>query len=279
METQQYWSMTEGVFNCLIDEKRSLAFKKAIQKTVQKGDIVVDMGTGSGILAMFAARVGAKKVYAVEIDENNVRTLKNTFLENGLADIIEVIHGDVTKVQLPEKVNVIIGEMIATALIEELQVPAMNNILKYARKDCRVLLSKYTTNLDLVNNNEIYYGNRFKLIRYEYPDLPKLKSEIYSKAQTVVSIDFSRKNNTLKIKKEFRIKTTKTGVINGIRLSGKTTFNDGSTLGATYAYDYPIILPIEKTQVKKNDTISVSLSYTISGGLQSVKYSASKTKN
>ena len=57
--TEQYWSMTEGVFNCLIDTKRSIAFKKAIQKTVKVGDVVVDMGTGSGILAMFAAKAGA----------------------------------------------------------------------------------------------------------------------------------------------------------------------------------------------------------------------------
>lgn len=270
--------MTEGVFNCLIDEKRSLAFKKAIKKTIRKGDVVVDMGTGSGILAMFAAKAGAKKVYAVEIDTNNVRTLQSTFLENGLADVIEVIHADVTKVTLPEKVNVIIGEMIATALIEELQVPAMNNILKCAKRNCRVLLSKYTTHLDLVHNNEMYYGNRFKLIRYEYPDLIKLKSKIYSKQNVVSEIDFSKKTSSLKVSKKFAIKITKNGVINGIRLSGKTTFYDNSTLGATYAYDYPIILPIDEISVAKGDTIYVSLSYTISGGLQSVKFSASKTK-
>jgi len=36
---KEYWSMTEGVFYCLYDRKRSLAFKKAIQNTVRKGDI------------------------------------------------------------------------------------------------------------------------------------------------------------------------------------------------------------------------------------------------
>ena len=51
-KTKEYWSMTEGVFNCLIDEERTKAFEKAILNTVKKGDIVVDMGTGSGVLAM-----------------------------------------------------------------------------------------------------------------------------------------------------------------------------------------------------------------------------------
>jgi protein arginine N-methyltransferase 7 len=127
--------MTEGVFNCLIDEERTMAFAKAIAATVRPGDVVVDMGTGSGVLAMLAARAGAKKVYAIEIDRSNIATLNAVFRANALEDRIVLIHGDVCKVDLPEKVDVIIGEMIATALIEELQVPAMNNMLRFAKRD------------------------------------------------------------------------------------------------------------------------------------------------
>jgi predicted RNA methylase len=107
----------------LIDAKRTSAFKNAIENSVKPGDIVVDMGTGTGVLAMFAAKMGAKKVYAIENDPKNVMTLHKTFKLNGYNNIV-VIEGDVTKINLPEKVDVIIGEMIATALIEELQVPA-----------------------------------------------------------------------------------------------------------------------------------------------------------
>lgn len=275
METQreQYWSMTEGVFNCLIDQKRSLAFKKAIKNTVKEGDVVVDMGTGSGILAMFAARAGAKKVYAVEIDENNICALVKTFEQNNLEKIITIIHSDVTKVKIPEKVDVIIGEMIATGLIEELQVPAMNNLLKYSKKDVKILLNTYETFVDVVHNNEEYYGQQFKIIRYEYPDLSQLKSDSFSKKYSIDKVDFSEKKTNLYIKKNFNIKITKAGTINGIRISGKTTFFDNSTLGATFAYDYPIILPIENQIVEKNKILSVSIAYKISGGLSSLSYS------
>ncbi len=109
MGSKQYWSMTEGVFNCLIDEQRTLAFQRAIQNTVRKGDVVVDMGTGSGILAMFAADAGAKRVYAIEWDRKNFEALKQSFELNGYRDRIILIKGDVTKVSLPEKVDVIIG--------------------------------------------------------------------------------------------------------------------------------------------------------------------------
>jgi hypothetical protein len=134
-QSSPYWSMTEGVFNCLIDEERTMAFAKAIATTVRPGDVVVDMGAGSGVLAMLAARAGAKKVYAIEIDRSNIATLNAVFRANALEDRIVLIHGDVCKVDLPEKVDVIIGEMIATALIEELQVPAMNNMLRFAKRD------------------------------------------------------------------------------------------------------------------------------------------------
>ncbi len=272
---EQYWSMTEGVFNCLIDKERSIAFKKAILKTVQKNDVVVDMGTGSGILAMFAVKAGAKKVYAVEIDKNNIDTLRQTFEKNGLSEKISVISGDITKIKLPEKVDVVIGEMIATALIEELQVPAMNNVLKFTKKNFKVLLSQYETFLDVVDNNESYYGCDFKIIRYEYPDMKILKSKVFSKQYSVCKTDFSKITNNFKVRKHFDIEITRSGTINSLRLSGVSTFHDNSTLGSTYAYSYPIILPIDDTVVQKGDKVSVDISYTISGGLQSLKYSLS----
>jgi predicted RNA methylase len=53
------------VDECLLDAKRVREFKSAINKSVRPGDIVVDAGTGSGIIALIAARAGAKKVYAL----------------------------------------------------------------------------------------------------------------------------------------------------------------------------------------------------------------------
>lgn len=274
--TEQYWSMTEGVFNCLIDTKRSIAFKKAIQKTIKPGDVVVDMGTGSGILAMFAAKAGAKKVYAVEIDKNNIITLNKTFQENNLSDNIEVIEGDITKVKIPEKVDVVMGEMIATALIEELQVLAMNNVLKYAKKSCKVLLNKYETLVDLVDNPEAYYGYNFKILRYEYPELKELHSKSFSRKISLDICDFSKPRKNLLVDKKITIKINKTGTINGIRLSGETTFSDGSKLGPTFAYSYPIILPIDTTVVNKGDSFLLSIKYRLCGGLHNLKYSLKK---
>lgn len=272
----EYWSMTEGVFNCLIDDVRTKKFASAIKKTVKKGDVVVDMGTGSGILALLAAKAGADKVYAVEIDKNNIKTLRDTFDKNGFGDKIEIIEGSILSVKLPEKVDVVIGEMIATALIEELQVLAMNHIHKYAKKGVKVLLNKYDTFVDLVENKNNYFGFSFDILRYEYPEEKELVSKSFSQKQLVKNCDFSKKIRGMSVNESFKLTATRGGKINGIRLSGKTTFYDKSSLGATFAYDYPLILPIDNIDVKKGDEFIVKLKYKVCGGLDSLKYSITR---
>lgn len=264
--------MTEGVFNCLIDENRTLAFQKAIKNTVRPNDVVVDMGTGSGVLAMFAAKAGARRVYAVEFDPKNIKTLRETFEKNGVAEIIQVLEGDVTQIALPEKVDVIVGEMIATGVIEELQVYAMNNILSYASDNVRVILQQYNVFVDLVYNNEEYYGFDFKIVRYEYPDEESLVSIPLTERYGILELDFRRRTVDFTVDKEFTLLIQKDGLCNALRISGDTVFSDGSTLGATFAYSYPILLPIEKTSVQAGQKVVVKIYYKINGGMETLSY-------
>ena len=102
----------------ICDRVRTEGFRRAIDAVVRPGDIVLDVGAGSGILSMFAARAGAARVYAVE--RTTVAVLaQGLAAANGLGEIIEVIHGDVLDVELPEPVDVIVSEWLGGFGIDE----------------------------------------------------------------------------------------------------------------------------------------------------------------
>lgn len=95
----------------LDDLGRTKAFIDAINLTVKAGDVVVDIGTGSGVLAAAAARAGAKTVYAIEAGAIR-RTAQGLFQQNGFADKVKLTAGWSTQTELPEPVDVIVGELL-----------------------------------------------------------------------------------------------------------------------------------------------------------------------
>ena len=102
----------------ICDRVRTESFRRAIDAVVRPGDVVLDVGAGSGILSMFAAKAGAARVYAVE--RTTVAVLAQELAAaNGLAELIEVIHGDVLDVELPETVDVIVSEWLGGFGIDE----------------------------------------------------------------------------------------------------------------------------------------------------------------
>ncbi|CAI5967479.1 unnamed protein product [Closterium sp. NIES-65] len=80
--------------------------------------VVLDVGTGSGILAIWAAQAGARRVYAVEATDmaQHATTLARA---NGVADRVTVLQESMEDVQLPEKVDVIISEWMGYFLVRE----------------------------------------------------------------------------------------------------------------------------------------------------------------
>ncbi len=100
------------------DQIRTEAFQRAIEAVVHPGDVVLDVGAGSGVLSMFAARAGAARVYAVE--QTSIAVLAQELVAaNRLSDVIEVIQGDVVDIEPPERVDVIVSEWLGGFGIDE----------------------------------------------------------------------------------------------------------------------------------------------------------------
>ena len=105
----------------LEDHTRTGAYSAAILGSARacfEGKTVLDVGAGSGILSIFAARAGAKKVFAVEATPMAVHA-RTLIRHNKLDHIIEVMQGTVESIKLPEKVDVIISEWMGYLLLRE----------------------------------------------------------------------------------------------------------------------------------------------------------------
>jgi predicted RNA methylase len=110
----------------LLDEPRTLAYKRAIEFHSEfiKGRVVLDVGCGTGVLAIFCAKAGAKKVYAVDASALTKST-EQIVRDNGLQDIITVIRCKAEDLDLPEKVDVIVSEWMGTMLVFESMLDAV----------------------------------------------------------------------------------------------------------------------------------------------------------
>lgn len=102
----------------LRDQPRNEAYRKAILELVRPGDVVVDLGTGTGILALFACQAGAHTVYALEPTRWSDVASK-VIAENGFADRVQVIQAKSSSVELPEKADVLVSECMQTFFFDE----------------------------------------------------------------------------------------------------------------------------------------------------------------
>lgn len=114
----------------IADTVRTESYRRAIfnNKDNIEGKVVLDVGAGTGVLSVFCAQAGARKVYAVEassIAEQAVMIIR----QNKLEDKVEVIKGALEQVELPEQVDIIVSEWMGYALLHE----SMLNSVIFAR--------------------------------------------------------------------------------------------------------------------------------------------------
>jgi SAM-dependent methyltransferase len=123
----------------LTDEPRTAAFARAIAATVRPGDVVLDLGTGTGILAMLAARAGARAVYAIE--SNPVAELaRRVVAANGLQDTITVVEASSFEVTLPEPADVLVSEILWNAGLGEGVVASFSDArARLLKPDARII--------------------------------------------------------------------------------------------------------------------------------------------
>jgi protein arginine N-methyltransferase 1 len=94
----------------IADRRRVEAYLDAMRQTVEETSVVLDLGTGTGFFALWACRLGARKVYAVD-PSDAIEVARKIAAENRCEDRIEFIQELSTEVTLPEPVDLIVSDL------------------------------------------------------------------------------------------------------------------------------------------------------------------------
>ena len=289
-------------FKLLRDYERLSAFKEAIDDyAIRNGmdsngsndKVAFDLGCGSGVLSYFAIE-HVDKVIAIELNNSTYQLAKENLKE---FDNIHIYNDDILSFdfsKLNEKADLIICEMLDTALIDEEEVPVLNRARKFLKDDGEIIPK------GMINSAEpIFMNNHF--IQYEddeyspiYVSLgePVVYSEfdfmneidcdfsaemelnVYDK-ESLDKIGFEKTLNEEKyekfnFKENFNIEEDKLK-INGIKLTSFTKLNENIICGPTPMLNPAMLIPIEEIEVRCGDSVRMRLEYVMGGGVETIK--------
>ncbi|AMK15140.1 methyltransferase domain-containing protein [Methanobrevibacter olleyae] len=255
--------------------------------------IAFDLGCGSGVLSYFA-RDYFDKIISIELNESSYKLAKENLKD---FDNIQVFNEDILNFdfnRMEDKADLIICEMLDTALIDEEEVPVLNYAKKFLKEDGVIIPHS------IINSAEaIFMNNHF--IQYEDDEFTPIyitlaKSSIYSEFKflddidpdfsTIIDLKIFNKEDLEEIrfedeiskekfekfnfKENFNIRENKLK-INGIKLTSFTRLNENIICGPTPMLNPSLLIPIEEMEVICGDIVRIKLEYIMGGELETIK--------
>ncbi|WP_315791692.1 50S ribosomal protein L11 methyltransferase [Fischerella sp. JS2] len=148
------------------DKLRMAAYKKAIESVVQPEMIVLDLGTGTGILGLWALEAGAKYLYAIDVNSKILTLAIQRFNQGGFYGRYEVFNAISYEVNLPQRVDLIISEILGNLADNEDFVPILTDARqRFLKKSGRMLPSSVYTQLVPVSSVKAHQQVKSKNIK------------------------------------------------------------------------------------------------------------------
>ena len=239
----------------LKDSDRLSVFYEAIEDYDSNTDLAYDLGCGSGVLSYFLSSK-FKEIKSFEIDGKAFQCAKENLND---FDNIEVIQSDVLDYNFTKKADLIVCEMLDTALIDEEEIPVLNYAKKFLKDDGEIIPEGIINTVELVNM-ERHYVHWDEESNYE-----TISDEIV----------YSQFNFLDEINPEFeaalKLRANKEGLVNGLKITTYTKLNENLIAGPMPMLNPPLLIPLDERQIKVNDLINVNLKYIMGSGIESIQ--------
>ncbi|XP_032666622.1 protein arginine N-methyltransferase 9-like isoform X1 [Odontomachus brunneus] len=250
-------------FTMLNDKSRNNAFEQAIRKRIHQGyNTVLDVGTGTGLLSLYAKYAGATKIYACECSEIMTRIAKEVFESNNASDIklIPKLSFDLkVPTDIPERVQLIVTETFDAGLFGELVVPSLINVhmnildlygmiipmgatVYTAAIECEYIRFRSSVIFEKVKEICLLNFNNVSVLPddeyYEAENLEKIQMKYITEPQKLFYVNFNelqelRKFHKDGIKQLLRAKCKYNGIIDGLVTWFKLHLDEEITLDSS----------------------------------------------
>jgi len=263
------------------DSRRTDAFADAIREVVKPGDVVADVGTGTGILAMLAAQAGAKTVYAMD-QASIAETAAHVAKINGFEKAVQVFCGPAADLRMEQAPDLIISEWLGNfAFVEGMLDVVLSVRDRFLKPTGKMLPSHVQVMLVPMDDPVLYFqegpgfwrnpvhGLDFSLV--EHIEMKQGRAHrtqippgaLLSVPQPLVSLDLkTAKPNDPWQTGELSFIASRDGVLNGFagwfvaRLSPKVVLDTAPHLPGTHWQQ--TYFPFPPRLVKKGERIQVS---------------------
>jgi len=247
--------------------QRNAAFKAAFER-LAAGKTVLDVGTGSGILAIYAARAGAKQVIAVEKDKAMAKIAQANFERNGLNNRIKLIVADAFDLRRSDlqHVDMLVGEMLSTWCVIESQVQVFKHLINIT--GASVTMPRRVINY--AEGVHAVFGDAERLVvipttyfEFEATRPKAEKMTIRRKASEIILSSDAEFDPVISIS----LRVLRTGVINAMRLTSITEVCEGITFNPRDDTMPRMIVPLPREiAVTAGQMVNLTIRYTYAAG-------------
>ncbi|MBD2188722.1 tetratricopeptide repeat protein [Pseudanabaena sp. FACHB-723] len=156
-------------FPMMNDTYRNNCYEEALQKAVKPESVVLDIGSGSGLLALMAARAGAKQVYTCEKVKVVANMARQIVEANGYSQQITTFNKLSNDLQvgadLSEPADILVSEIFDVGLLAEYAVPSVRHAREHLLKpNAQIIPKSATVYAVLVDSSQVFHQDRVNIV-------------------------------------------------------------------------------------------------------------------